>query len=270
MRFYRIYSISVFLFVFTLFFIKIQAQSVSTVQAAVVDGKIEIVYQMTNLKPGQRFQVRLYSSNDNYAKPIEKNLTGDIGDNVRAVSVNKIIMADPIGTLGEITGDLSFKVKALLSYNPVTLLAPTSTFKQKRKRNVKIVWSGGLKNDQVSIDLYRNDILLTQNIYIAPNNVENKATFKFPKVKLGDGYSMKLNMTSLEAPVDIPQFKVKRRTSMFGKLIRLSILAGAADFFLNDKMFLKELGILPKDPVDNTIRELKGPPSLSDLDNYRN
>jgi len=260
MRFDKNYRFSVFLFVFALFSFKIQAQTVSTVQASVVDGKIEIVYQLTNLKPGQRFQVRLYSSADNYAKHIEKNLTGDIGDNVRAVSVNKIIMADPIGTLGEITGDLNFKVKALLSYNPVTILSPSSTFKQKRKRSAKIVWAGGLKNDQVSIDLYRNDVLLTQNIYTAPNNIETKASFKFPKVKLGEGYTMKLKMTSLDAPVDIPQFKVKRRTSIFGKMVRLSIVAAAADYF-------GKLGIIF--PTEPTAKALGDPPSLGELDEFR-
>jgi len=265
MRFHKNYFLSVFLFVFSLFFIKIQAQTVSTVQAAVVDGKIEIIYQMTNMKPGQRFQVRLYSSADNYAKHIENNLTGDIGDAVRAVSVNKIIMTDPIGTLGQFSGDLNFKVKTLLSYNPVTILAPSSTFKQKRKRNVKIVWSGGLKNDQVSIDLYRNDILLTKNIYLSPNNVENNATFKFPKVKLGEGYAMKLNMTSLDAPVDLPQFKVKRRTSMFGKLIRLSILAGGADYLFytleGESYLLKYFGFFE----DEKLPEPPGFPTLSSM-----
>lgn len=208
-----------------------EAQTVSGVEVNIVGDNLQVTYSMAGLRSGQKFDVELYSSIDNYAVPLANDrIVGDLGKDIALKAGNLITIGDPLETLGAITGDLNFKVRAILIYNPVSITEPITFFKQKRSKKFNAIWSGGLAGETVEFDLYRNEDLILDNFYSSINN--RSAEFKFPKVALGSGYTMKLQFESLNNDVVLPDFEVKRKKSIFARVFSLTLLAMAVDFTL--------------------------------------
>jgi hypothetical protein len=256
----------------------IQAQTVSGVEVNIVGDNLQITYAMAGLRDGQKFNVELYSSIDNYAAPLtDERITGDLGANISLGSGNMITIGEPLETLGAITGDLNFKVKTTMIFNPVTVIDPITFFKQKRGKKFTTVWNGGLPGELVTFDLYKNNDLIRDNFYSTNNN--RSAEFKFPKVDLGTGYSMMMDFESLPNDVQLPDFEVKRKSSIFGKVFLLVVVAAAADFYLygssSDVAFLEPKTVRTEDfksfffgkfydPLEMTNNELPPPPGNPD------
>ncbi len=205
----------------------LNAQSVSGVQASIVDDQLEIKYRVTGLQSGQKFRVRLFSSIDSFAQPIDNGVAGDVGEDISLQTTNTITIADPIGTLGPITGDVNFRVRLDLIYFPVTVTSHSGFFTAKRGKKFVLGWTGGLTTDNVTINLYRNLNLIQENIYSSLNN--GTAEFKMPKkLDLGDGYHMELAFPSLDARVSTPDFMIKRKQSIAARVLTYGIIAGGA------------------------------------------
>ncbi|MFY0688418.1 MAG: hypothetical protein JXQ90_14685 [Cyclobacteriaceae bacterium] len=232
------------------------AQSVTDVTARLVDSRLEISFRMGNLRDGQQFKVRLYTSTDNYAKPVETGVTGDVGDDLRLLFYNQIIIEDPIETLGFITNDIRFKVVATMTYNPVTLTSHTGFFSVKMGKELAVTWVGGLQNEKVSFDLYRYGELLEKDMHITSNT--QSTIIKMPKklkngVKLekGDGYGMEFYMASIDEPVKMPDFLMKKSNALIPLAIGGVVVLVVADYFNPNSIFAKSLidqGILKKLP----------------------
>jgi hypothetical protein len=254
-----------------------QAQSVSGVEVSIVGDNLQITYSMTGLRDGQKFNVELYSSLDNYSAPLaDEMIVGDLGDDISLKPGNLITIGEPLETLGAITGDLNFKIRATMIYNPVTVIDPITFFKQKRKKKFTTVWNGGLANENVEFDLYRNNDLILDNFYSTMNT--RSAEFKFPKVALGTGYNMKMQFESLPEDVALPDFEVKRKSSIFGKVFLLVVAAAAVDFYLygssSEVAFLEPESVRTEnfnsffwhliDPLGMTNNDLPLPPGNPD------
>ncbi|MDH5609030.1 MAG: hypothetical protein OEY56_06085 [Cyclobacteriaceae bacterium] len=226
------------LFTLLLFFLLFdgKSQSVSGVQVQIVEDNLEIVYRMINLKPGQKFRARLYSSIDNYAKPLETGITGAVGEDLSLKDANRIVLEKPLINLGPVTSDIFFRVRVTLTYFPITVITPSDYFSQKRGRKFTTTWEGGLPMETINFDIYRNESLIRDNAFSTANT--NTLTVKMPKdLELGGGYQIKMEAASLESPVDIHDFQIKRRTSIFGKIVRLALLTAAVDYALGDQGF---------------------------------
>ena len=216
---------SIFLLLIVLFSFNIQAQTVSGVQASIVDDQLQILYRVSGLQAGQQFRVRLYSSIDNYQAPLEDGVEGAVGDDLTLTTTNTITIADPITTLGPITGDVSFRVRADLTYFPVTITSHSGFFTAKRGKKFILRWDGGLTTDNVTINLYRNLNLVQENLYTSLNS--GTAEFKMPKkLELGDGYHMRLNFGSLDSDVETADFQIKRKQSIAARVITYTAILG--------------------------------------------
>ncbi|MFT7281363.1 MAG: hypothetical protein ACI9DM_001087, partial [Cyclobacteriaceae bacterium] len=175
---------------------KSYAQSVSSVEVSIVEDDLHVTYNMSGLSTGQKFNVEIYSSLDNYTSPLsDDRITGDLGSDIILEGGNLIVIADPLESLGAITGDLNFKIRANLIYNPVNVIEPVAYFKQKRLKDFNVVWSGGLGGEQVKFDIYKDNQLIQDNVFTTVNN--RSAEFKMPKLALGAGYTMMMEFESL-------------------------------------------------------------------------
>lgn len=198
---------------------------------AIVGDNLQVTYSMAGVQVGQKFDVALYSSLDNYAAPLEHDMiVGDLGKNLTLKSGNLITIGEPLETLGAITADLNFKVRVTMIYNPVTVTEPAAFFKQKRMKDMTVTWSGGLGGEQVKFDLYKDNQLIRDNFYTTVNN--RVAEFEMPKVALGPGYTMMMQFESLNTDVVLPDFEVKRKKSIFARVFNWTILLAAVDFAL--------------------------------------
>jgi hypothetical protein len=208
-----------------------RAQAVTGVEVNIVGDNLQVTYAMSGLSMGQKFDVELYSSIDNYSSPLaDEMIVGDLGKDIPLKSSNLITIGDPLETLGAITGDLNFKIKTTLIYNPVSVTLPATFFKQKRKKKFNTVWTGGLSGELVNFDLYRDNQLILDDFHTTVNT--RSTEFKFPKQATGPGYTMMMQFESLNQDVVLPDFEVKRKKSIFKRFFNLTLLALAVDFTL--------------------------------------
>ena len=191
------------------------AQQVRNVQSGIENQRLVVTYNVIDLIDGQRFDVDLYSSVDGFSEPISEGLAGDVGDDIRlSVSGNRIELNNPLVVLrkyGTLDDNISFKVRIKLVYSPVQLQKPVESFVAKRGGYVNLEWTGGLASDPVSVDLLRYDNVIQQGIYSEATNTYNARVKLPPGLELGDGYSVQLSLQSIDEPIEIPYFKVKRK-----------------------------------------------------------
>ena len=67
-----------------------QAQSLEKVNASFDGDKVIITYNLSNPSPDEKFKVALYSSHDNYARPLSL-VTGDVGESVHSGTGNRVV-----------------------------------------------------------------------------------------------------------------------------------------------------------------------------------
>ena len=87
-------------------------QKIQNLNASFLDGKAIVTYDVIGTKANQTYTIDLYSSHNNFASPL-KNVTGDVGKNIKAGTGKKIIW-DAASELTEFSGDISFKIKGEL------------------------------------------------------------------------------------------------------------------------------------------------------------
>ncbi|MFT5954811.1 MAG: hypothetical protein ACI8QD_001661 [Cyclobacteriaceae bacterium] len=238
---------------------KSYAQSVSSVEVSIVEDDLHVTYNMSGLSTGQKFNVEIYSSLDNYTSPLsDDRITGDLGSDIILEGGNLIVIADPLESLGAITGDLNFKIRANLIYNPVNVIEPVAYFKQKRLKDFNVVWSGGLGGEQVKFDIYKDNQLIQDNVFTTVNN--RSAEFKMPKLALGAGYTMMMEFESLNQEVAIPDFEIKRKSSIFSKVFKIVLLAAAVDFAL----YASSGEMVPEDQVGGFVFKIFDPLGIID------
>jgi len=107
----KVYLLLVLLFASV---INIAAQQVTNIWAEQDGKKINIYYDITGAKPGQKFNVNVYCSTDGgrYFGMALKSVSGDIGKNVTA-GYNKKIIWDVLQDREKLTGDdIRFEVRA--------------------------------------------------------------------------------------------------------------------------------------------------------------
>lgn len=225
------YILSIF---FSLTSSVIFAQVVQGVEAKIVEDDLVVTYKVAGINTTQLFDVELLSSHDKFATPLSgPNLTGKIGSRIPLDASNDIVIKNPLDVVLGVT-NVSFRVRIKMVYFPVTITSHQIPFKQKSKKDIEIAWRGGLRGEQVKFDLYKDDQLVKDDMYTISNN--GIAEFKFPKVKKGENYMIKLEMASLSDPVEFPTMRVRPKKSIAGRIFRLGILFGGGYLIYNEVM----------------------------------
>lgn len=238
--------------------IPLSAQRVSTVKALLEGSSLIIQYTMEDLIEGQQFRVRLFASHNDYSQPILSGVTGAVGDEVRLSAINRIEIPSPLKTFGKLSDPITFQVSTQLIYSPVVVQKPKDGAVVTRGGKLKLGWKGGLDSDQVAFDLYRNDILIREDIYTNPTNTRNASVPVPKKMALGSGYRVDMRVESLEEPVSFSNIRVKRKFSIFERVLASLVVVTAADYFLNPNSIIYYQILGKKDPLPE-------PPALPNI-----
>ena len=95
------------------------AQTVKNVQARVEGNKVYVNYDLIASSDGQKFNVELRSSIDNFSKPLV-DVTGDVGPDQEA-GLGKTIIWNAISEMGNFSGSVTFEVTSLLTFSPLEI-----------------------------------------------------------------------------------------------------------------------------------------------------
>jgi hypothetical protein len=198
------------------------AQSVLNVRAEAKGNLVYIAYDLKGSLPGQLFRVTVFSSHNNMQEPLQY-VRGDVGEGVSAGS--RQIEWGAAKELSRFTGELTFRVQAVLTFSPFALKTPREAGTvYRRGRTYSFQWAGGLANEQLKLELYRDSL---PNAVITRTLNTGKYAWEIPvNVQPGDNYRLKVS--SLGDPNNYrfsPFFTIKRKIPTVLKIVPLGVAA---------------------------------------------
>jgi hypothetical protein len=134
-----------------LYSITLHAQRFENVKAMFNNGTVVITYDITGSSQGQKFNVEIFGSHNNYSVPL-KAVSGDVGTNVIG-GMNRQIQWNAAAELGSYTGDIVFRLRGAPAPVPFSFVSPSSV---RRGKSAKIKWVGGSPNQQVRLEVIQN------------------------------------------------------------------------------------------------------------------
>lgn len=206
------------------------AQEIKNVRADFDGEKVVIAYDLEHDDASQKFTVALYSSHNNYQKPLSL-LVGDVGDNIIPGVRNRIVWDAKSVLPPNFDGDLTFKVKALqVGVGKKLRVSPLAQTAVKRGKNIEFNWTGGATDDKVTIELLKDNQVQQQLAGQLTNT--NKFIWAVPKKsKKGKDYTIRISSTSNPTELASSQtFTIKPKTPFIVKFLPILALGGAAIF----------------------------------------
>lgn len=199
------------------------AQEPDSVRFSVENEMIVVRYDFLNGEPDEVYEFYLYSSHDNFQKPLQQT-TGDIGKGI-TVGPGKVIYWNAKAELGNFKGDLSLRIQGdkyvpIVSYQNIY-----EKTRIKRGSQFEIHWKPGDKSDKVLLSVLRRGVPV-----LDPLIVDNSGSFVWTltdNVSPGKGYAVRIADTNnLLRQETSDLFSVKRRTALGFTILPAAIITG--------------------------------------------
>ncbi len=195
----------------------VQAQTIENIKAVTQGSKVIITFDILNAKPGQDFNVQIFSSHNGFGSPLTF-ISGDVGSNVKP-GTGKRAEWDAQGELHNFSGDITFEVRGEPSIG-WGFKSPTSASGIKRGKSNIIAWTGGAAGDNVKLELLNNG--KAQSVGETKNN--GQFSWDAPAdLAVGGGYQMRL--TSGSNTITSEPFSVKHKIPTLLKLAPVILIA---------------------------------------------
>ena len=232
----------VFILVAMLFGDLLYGQQVANIEATQLDeSTIRVNYDLEGELPGQLFTVRLFSSANNFQLPLIF-VTGDVGQEITA-GKGKSIDWDISQELVAFEGDLTFEVRALITFSPIDVTFPAQGA-VRRGTTQGITWLGSNLSEYVDIELFRDDKKVRT---IARTQNDGGYEWTIPlDVKAGQGYTVKVSSTSSTQFDQGDYFSIRRRVPLLLKAVPAALVVPAVILILDGGGSGPE--ILPRPP----------------------
>lgn len=165
------------------------------------EDKIIIIYDLVSIDQGNKVNVKVFSSLDNYILPLD-NVTGDVGTVIPGPN-KRIIWKVGVVIANDFEGiSFRFKGETFIGWK---IIDPTEKKFTRGKKNT-IHWQGGDANEKVTIQLIKpgpetQDLIQTKNT--------GSFSWNTPKdIKPGSGYAIRIS--SLDNSIE-HRFAIKRK-----------------------------------------------------------
>ena len=201
------------------------SQSVQNVKATFLDGKVTIQYDLAGNATGQKYQIEVYGSHNNYLTPL-RLLTGDVGKDLIAGNSKKIEW-DALNELETFSNNIIFKISGTVTFSPLSFASPVARASLRRGKSTTISWAGGVKGQPMKLELIQGTKAV-QTI----GDTGNSGTFNWgiPKnIKKG---SYAIRITSAQETKESSVFLVKAKVPFILKLLPVLGLGGVAAVLL--------------------------------------
>ncbi len=204
--------------------IHIFGQQVDNISYAFEKGMIVVRYDFLKGEPDTDYELFLYSSHDNFAKPMQM-VTGDVGRGVNT-GTGKVIYWDAKAELGNFKGKVNLKISGEKYIPLVQFDGDAFVGKIKRGRDLEIKWTSTFPaDDKVQLKIQRFNSTLQS---FTVNNI-GSFTWNIPaKIKTGEDYSIRI--CKPENPLrgeTSESFKIKTKIPASIKVLPAIVAAGA-------------------------------------------
>lgn len=208
---------------------------------------IQVNYNLIDERLDRSYSIRLYTSEDNFIRPVEK-VSGDVGVDINVGPNKKIIWKAKEELGADFNAGIKLELKGHLYVPFIQLDGITEGMVLKRSTPNDLVWAGGRGDNILNIELYKGDKLI-KNFDEFPNT--GKASIVIPtRVKPGNGYQYRISDSkNRDEVVYSDKFSVKRKFPLLPK-VSLLTMVGVASYFV-----IKSL-------IPVTEPDIEGPPSL--------
>jgi hypothetical protein len=204
------------------------SQQVQNVTARFDGEKVILSYDLLTSQPEDRFAVTLYSSHDNYQRPLSL-VVGDAGENISPGTSHRITWDAKSSLPPEFNNEITFKVRASMMvslHHPSRLKAkPLDNNTYKRKGVLNLEWNGGKEGELMQVDLYQDG----QHVEKV-EEVTNSHVYSWtipPKTKPGSNYSLRISKAGDSDVYDnSATFKIAPRVPLAMKLIPVIVVGG--------------------------------------------
>lgn len=208
-----------------------QSQEIQITNIQIKGDDIHVNYNLIDERLDRSYSVRLYTSEDNFIRPVE-NVTGNVGVDIH-VGANKKMIWNAKKELGEeFKSGIKLELKGHLYVPFVQLDGISEGMILKRAITNDLVWIGGRGDNILNIELYKGDRLV-KNFDEFPNT--GKASIMIPaKVKPGNGYRYRISDSkNRDEVVYSKKFSLKRKFPLIPKLSLITVLSVAGYFVVN-------------------------------------
>ena len=222
------------------------AQTIENIRVEKAGDKLLIRYDLVHDNPSEKFMIRAYSSVNNFSDHLVI-IKGDIGDRI-APGRDKLIEWYARSELGSFKGEVIVEVRLFESKSSYYILNPYAQSSVKRASELQINWSGGVSNDKLEIDLYRDGTRLRS----IGSGVDNTGDYRYvlpENLKPGSKYQIKIQSTddpNLNAYSG--NFSIARKIPLVAKIIPVVVIGGVVGYLLSQQETPKEDLPLPSDP----------------------
>lgn len=199
------------------------AQGVSIRKIDISGSKIIVFYSLQDPNPGNEYQLRLYSSVDNFMSPLAK-VTGNVGDEVKPGNDLKMEW-NIVDEFGPYKGRLSVEIRGKVFVPFVKLQGFDVNKKYKRGKPIDIAWKAGATN-MINIELFKG----SQRV-AGESNLQNNGTHTVyvpSSAKPGNDYRLKITDTRTSDVVYSPVFVVTPAIPLLLKVLPVVAIGGAA------------------------------------------
>jgi Ser-Thr-rich glycosyl-phosphatidyl-inositol-anchored membrane family len=208
----------------------LHGQTVDNILAAFDGQRVTVAYNLESSKKGQRFNVLVYSSHDNYTKALA--VAGDAGENVTPGNGKQIVWEAKRDLPSAFNADVQIKIKATPQSDlSVLSIQPLALNTYKKGRSISINWSGGNPADKLTLELYKDG---NPNRMIA-SAIDNRGNYdwKIPQDVKGKKYSFRLvNAASPAQHSESEKFAIKSRTPLAVKIAPVILVSAGAAFLI--------------------------------------
>ena len=187
--------------------------------SAIQQGNEVLVNYHLDAEQGKAYTITLYSSADNFARPLQL-VTGDIGNKRVLPGIYKTIKWRVLDELKTFDGDISFEIRAVPAV-PLFSNITSSLAKVKRGKEVTISWAGGLPKEQVVIELLNGDQAVPLGTTTANTG---SIPFAVPSNMKTGNYKIRLSQAG--ELIDGNSFMVQSKYPIWMKVVPLVVVGG--------------------------------------------
>ena len=206
----------------SLLFLNGFSQTVKNVQARTDKNQVIITYDLVSSVDGQKFDIEIKSSINNFTTLLEK-VSGDVGPD-QSPGLGKTITWAALSEQGNFSGSVSFEVTATLTFSPLNVTNPTVGSSGKIGKPLDVKWQGGSSDRNLKMTILQG----TSTITDIPNvGSSGSYSWKVPKTLVkGDNYQIKLFDPSKPNDAAMSAKFQLKKTSILVYVIPAAVLLG--------------------------------------------
>lgn len=180
------------------------AQKIENIESVFNKDRVTVYYDLIGSVEGQKFDVKLYSSN---SKSPLNYVSGDVGKNVQA-GKRKYIEYLIVKDFPSFDGELTFEVRGTLVFTPLSLINFTKDTTIRRGTIPKLKWHGGSLSSNFKVELLQKGVATG----ILKEDPSRTAAWNIPvSTPLGSQYQLKVIDQTTNTLVLSKQITIKRK-----------------------------------------------------------